>query len=180
MPASLAFCASCHPMETRFVSWQRSAHGTKATCLQCHSRPGSTGELKARLRAARYLYVSATGAKAGDGHQRERRRRHLSWLPPVRPASSPGWRTRDRPCRSPRRGYQLHHLPRWIGARYAGRHCGQARDGTCQECHSSTTSAALAECSSCHRESQAGFVGLRSPGSSRLGGPVRPRMSPRT
>jgi len=62
---SPGFCASCHVMETRYVSWQRSPHREKATCIQCHSEPGPWGELRAHLNGTRYLYVMLTGEKSG-------------------------------------------------------------------------------------------------------------------
>jgi cytochrome c nitrite reductase small subunit len=37
------FCNSCHVMNTRYVSWQRSPHGAAATCIECHSEPGWGG-----------------------------------------------------------------------------------------------------------------------------------------
>jgi nitrate/TMAO reductase-like tetraheme cytochrome c subunit len=52
-------------MQTRYVSWQRSPHWGKATCIQCHSEPGTWGELKAHLNGTRYLYVMLTGEKSG-------------------------------------------------------------------------------------------------------------------
>jgi hypothetical protein len=61
--ATPSFCNSCHVMNTRFVSWQRSPHGDVATCLECHSEPGWWGELKAHVNGARYLYVMVTGEK---------------------------------------------------------------------------------------------------------------------
>lgn len=63
--SSPAFCASCHVMETRHISWRRSAHFDRATCIQCHSEPGRWGEVKAHLNGARYLYVMLTGEKSG-------------------------------------------------------------------------------------------------------------------
>jgi nitrate/TMAO reductase-like tetraheme cytochrome c subunit len=63
--ASPDFCASCHLMETRHVSWRRSAHSDRATCIECHSEPGPWGELKAHLNGTRYLYVMLTGEKSG-------------------------------------------------------------------------------------------------------------------
>lgn len=62
---SPTFCAGCHVMETRYMSWRRSSHGEKATCIQCHSDPGTWGELKAHLNGTRYLYVMLTGEKSG-------------------------------------------------------------------------------------------------------------------
>lgn len=55
------FCRSCHLMETRYVSWSRSAHAGSADCLDCHAEPGVIGEIKAHLNGARYLWVLATG-----------------------------------------------------------------------------------------------------------------------
>ena len=63
--ASPGFCATCHLMQTRYVSWQRSPHWEKATCIECHSEPGRLGELKAHLSGTRYLYVMLTGEKTG-------------------------------------------------------------------------------------------------------------------
>lgn len=59
------FCASCHVMETRYVSWRRSPHFGQATCIQCHSEPGPWGEFRAHLNGTRYLYVMLTGEKSG-------------------------------------------------------------------------------------------------------------------
>jgi nitrate/TMAO reductase-like tetraheme cytochrome c subunit len=61
---SPVFCASCHVMQTRYVSWQRSPHWGKATCIQCHSEPGPWGEIKAHLNGTRYLYVMLTGERS--------------------------------------------------------------------------------------------------------------------
>jgi cytochrome c nitrite reductase small subunit len=63
--ATPSFCNSCHVMNTRFVSWQRSPHGDVATCLECHSEPGSWGELRAHINGSRYLAVMVTGEKTG-------------------------------------------------------------------------------------------------------------------
>jgi nitrate/TMAO reductase-like tetraheme cytochrome c subunit len=63
--ATPSFCNSCHVMNTRFVSWQRSPHGDVATCIECHSEPGWWGEMKAHINGARYLYVMVTGEKTG-------------------------------------------------------------------------------------------------------------------
>jgi nitrate/TMAO reductase-like tetraheme cytochrome c subunit len=57
------FCNVCHIMKTRYVSWNRSAHWNKASCIQCHSEPGTLGEIKAHLQGARYLYSLITGAR---------------------------------------------------------------------------------------------------------------------
>jgi nitrate/TMAO reductase-like tetraheme cytochrome c subunit len=87
--ATPTFCNSCHVMNTRFVSWQRSAHGDVATCIECHSEPGWWGELKAHINGARYLYVMVTGEKTGPLIRAEvsdascLRCHHLDQLPDV-------------------------------------------------------------------------------------------------
>lgn len=58
------FCASCHIMETRYVSWHRSAHEPTADCLDCHAEPGIVGEVVAHLNGLRYLWVKLTGGPA--------------------------------------------------------------------------------------------------------------------
>jgi hypothetical protein len=55
------FCASCHIMQTRYVSWARSVHAPVTNCLSCHAEPGVVGEIVAHLNGARYLYVQALG-----------------------------------------------------------------------------------------------------------------------
>lgn len=60
-----SFCASCHAMETRYVSWLRSSHGSKAGCMDCHSEPGAWNEFKAHMNGLRYLWVQVTGEKTG-------------------------------------------------------------------------------------------------------------------
>jgi hypothetical protein len=56
------FCATCHIMKPRYVSWERSTHGrVRADCLDCHAQPGVWGEIKAHLEGTRYLYVLVTG-----------------------------------------------------------------------------------------------------------------------
>lgn len=59
------FCASCHLMETRYVSWKRSSHEGVTNCLTCHSEPGFVNEMKAHIAATRYLWVMATGNRTG-------------------------------------------------------------------------------------------------------------------
>ncbi len=59
------FCASCHIMETRYVSWQYSDHAAYTNCLSCHSEPGLTGEIKAHLAGARYVYAFLSGRQSG-------------------------------------------------------------------------------------------------------------------
>lgn len=48
-------------METRYISWERSAHHPQADCLDCHSEPGIIGEVVAHIEGLRYLWVLATG-----------------------------------------------------------------------------------------------------------------------
>ncbi|MBU0463223.1 MAG: NapC/NirT family cytochrome c [Proteobacteria bacterium] len=56
------FCGGCHLMQTRYVSWKRSAHGdANATCFQCHSDPGLIGEAKAKINGIKYLYYEQMG-----------------------------------------------------------------------------------------------------------------------
>jgi len=55
------FCASCHIMETRYVSWKNSDHADVTNCLSCHSEPGTLGEIKAHLAGSRYLYAYIKG-----------------------------------------------------------------------------------------------------------------------
>jgi len=59
------FCASCHLMETRYVSWRNSDHAAETTCLSCHAEPGTRGELKAHIAGARYLYAYISGRISG-------------------------------------------------------------------------------------------------------------------
>jgi cytochrome c nitrite reductase small subunit len=63
--ATPAFCNSCHVMNMRFVSWQRSSHGDVATRIECHSEPGWWGEVKAHIDGARDLYVMVSREKTG-------------------------------------------------------------------------------------------------------------------
>jgi cytochrome c nitrite reductase small subunit len=55
-----SFCGSCHLMQTRYVSWERSLHNG-ATCFQCHSEPGLVGEVQAKLNGIKYLYYEYEG-----------------------------------------------------------------------------------------------------------------------
>lgn len=55
-----SFCGSCHLMQTRYVSWERSLHN-KATCFQCHSSPGFVGETEAKVNGIKYLYYEYKG-----------------------------------------------------------------------------------------------------------------------
>jgi cytochrome c nitrite reductase small subunit len=55
------FCASCHIMETRYVSWKNSDHSDFANCLSCHSEPGPAGGIKAHLSGCRYVYAYLRG-----------------------------------------------------------------------------------------------------------------------
>jgi len=55
-----SFCGGCHLMHTRFISYKRSVHN-KATCLDCHSKPGIVGEIDAHLNGMKYLYYDIKG-----------------------------------------------------------------------------------------------------------------------
>lgn len=57
-----AFCGSCHLMQTRFISYERSLHH-KAACIDCHSKPGFVGEMEAKLNGIKYLYYAHMGYK---------------------------------------------------------------------------------------------------------------------
>lgn len=59
------FCASCHLMETRYISWRNSDHAMTTSCLSCHAEPGWRGEMKAHMAGARYLYAYVTGRISG-------------------------------------------------------------------------------------------------------------------
>lgn len=59
------FCNTCHIMQTRYVSWFRSSHGEKATCIECHSEPGILGGLEAHIGGLRYVYARLTGTRTG-------------------------------------------------------------------------------------------------------------------
>lgn len=59
------FCASCHLMETRYVSWRNSDHAMTTNCLSCHAEPGWRGEMKAHIAGARYLYAYVSGRISG-------------------------------------------------------------------------------------------------------------------
>jgi hypothetical protein len=59
------FCASCHLMETRHVTWKRDVHSETTDCIVCHSEPGYLNEIKAHASATRYLWVLATGNSSG-------------------------------------------------------------------------------------------------------------------
>lgn len=60
------FCNTCHIMSTRYAGWHRSGHVGNATCIQCHSEPGTFGEFKAHLSGARYLWAIVTGRQTSD------------------------------------------------------------------------------------------------------------------
>ncbi len=46
--SSSTFCANCHEMTTRYVSWTRSTHAA-VECMDCHAGVGLTGYIKAKL-----------------------------------------------------------------------------------------------------------------------------------
>ena len=60
-----SFCASCKVMQTRYAGWERSSHArsvpSMADCIDCHSEPGISGEIKADVNGARYVMVRLTG-----------------------------------------------------------------------------------------------------------------------
>ena len=47
-------CGTCHEMQTMYVSWQNSAHGSVA-CMACHSDPGIVGQVRAKIEGAKRL-----------------------------------------------------------------------------------------------------------------------------
>ena len=51
-----SFCASCHEIVPAYEGWQRSPHG-EVNCHQCHADPGLVGEISARLKGLRMVYV---------------------------------------------------------------------------------------------------------------------------
>lgn len=144
------FCASCHVMQTRHVSWQRSAHVNAATCIQCHAEPGPWGEVKAHLDGARYLYVMLTGEKSGPILRGE-----------VEAASCLACHPRERLADRSRNHEIRHdtHLARGLDcmACHAGLVHGSLRGESvrpamegCAECHERRGAVALGRCAACH------------------------------
>jgi nitrate/TMAO reductase-like tetraheme cytochrome c subunit len=158
--SSPSFCSSCHIMQTRYVSWQRSAHWGKATCIECHSEPGTWGEIKAHLNGTRYLYVMMTGAMSG----------------PILRASveSATCESCHAPAQLPEsaRNHRIHHqfhrsaaiecVACHGGLVHGTLRGGQARPAmeTCVGCHIKE-SPVLANCGSCHVNSLRSSVAQR-------------------
>jgi nitrate/TMAO reductase-like tetraheme cytochrome c subunit len=57
------FCGTCHEMDSMYQSWQVSSH-QNVTCHECHAEPGVMGEIKAKAKGVKevYLHVTGTGA----------------------------------------------------------------------------------------------------------------------
>lgn len=135
------FCHSCHLMETRYVSWERSVHAEEgAECLDCHAEPGAIGEIIAHLNGARYLWVKITGGPS---------------TVILRGEVSEGTCVQ---CHS------LDDLPNVVdGVEVAHRGHDELEIG-CVECHSGfhddlgggTLSASTEDCDSCHRDPPVG------------------------
>jgi cytochrome c nitrite reductase small subunit len=147
--ATPTFCNTCHVMNTRYVSWQRSSHGIAATCIECHSEPGWWEELKAHLNGTRYLYVMLTGEKTGPLIRAE-----------VSDASCLRCHQRDRLPEVVHNHRVLHAKHLGLGVNCVSCHAGlvhgslyggEARPTMrlCVECHAQR-SPALAACQSCH------------------------------
>jgi cytochrome c nitrite reductase small subunit len=146
------FCAGCHLMQTRYVSWKRSPHSTAATCIQCHSEPGLIGEVKAHLNGTRYLWVILTGDKSGTI---------------LRAAVSSETCAQCHPSS---------RLPEAIAARRIDHARHLARDISCAQCHAGLvhgslyghqTRPAVETCGRCHASER--------PGPGRPGGAASPR-----
>ena len=145
-----SFCGSCHPMTTRYVSWQRSTHAERAACLDCHSEPGAAGEIKAHLDGARYLFVVLTTEGAGTiirarvSNESCQRCHAAADLPDVvrqhRVAHRSHWR-REISC-ADCHGNLVH----------GSLHGGAVRPSmaTCIGCHTKTSPAVMAACATCH------------------------------
>ncbi len=52
--SSSTFCANCHEMATRYVSWSRSGH-EQVACMDCHAGVGVGGYLKAKVGGVRQV-----------------------------------------------------------------------------------------------------------------------------
>lgn len=149
--AQPSFCASCHVMQTRFASWQRSPHAGRATCIECHAEPGAWGELKAHLNGTRYLYVMLTGEKSGPILRAE-----------VAVQTCLACHPREGLAESTRVHEIRHraHLARGFDctACHAGLvHGSLSGDGArpamerCAECHERQGAVSVGQCSACHR-----------------------------
>lgn len=132
-----SFCNSCHQMETRYVSWQRSAHADVTSCLDCHSEPGFVGEITAHLNGARYLYTVLTTEESG-------------WVI--------HGDVRTKPCLE---CHEPGNLPRQIGPHLIEHQAHVGRDIACLDCHSGLVhgtlqgrpaQAPLERCATCHSQ----------------------------
>ena len=47
-------------MQTRYISFKRSLHN-KATCMECHTKPGFLGEMEGKITGIKYLYYDYMG-----------------------------------------------------------------------------------------------------------------------
>ncbi len=57
---SPGFCNSCHYMNTKYASWERSSHAD-VTCIVCHSGPGTFGGFIAHIEGMKYVPIYLTG-----------------------------------------------------------------------------------------------------------------------
>ena len=64
--SSSSFCASCHEMTTRYVSWTRSTHAD-VECMDCHSGVGVMGYVNAKIGGVRQMWQHHFGT-IGDIH----------------------------------------------------------------------------------------------------------------
>jgi nitrate/TMAO reductase-like tetraheme cytochrome c subunit len=143
------FCNSCHVMNTRFVSWQRSPHMAAATCIACHSEPGWWGEMKAHLNGARYLVVMLTGEMSGPLIRAEVG--DVSCLHCHPPEQLPETVRNHRILHAKHMGMGLHCGDCHAGLVHGTLYGGQARPAMalCVECHAQR-SPLLAGCTTCH------------------------------
>ncbi len=58
--SSSTFCANCHEMSTRYVSWTRSTH-SEAECMDCHAGVGLGGYVKSKISGAKRLVKHFVG-----------------------------------------------------------------------------------------------------------------------
>ena len=59
--AQPSFCNSCHEMNFHYSTWQNSTHGNSASCLDCHSEPGISGQIDQKIRGLQELVIHITG-----------------------------------------------------------------------------------------------------------------------
>ena len=68
------FCATCHEMGNNFGSWEVSMHKS-IKCVDCHTRPGLSGWMAAKLSGTRQLLTHLTAETIDDidvnDHQRQ-------------------------------------------------------------------------------------------------------------